>query len=72
MHRVMQRNNTSNLLAGFSMGSRVSEWKMRKKYRGIESEMNRWPYQTVLCLVFNLDSEREAKREHDSRRAGVT
>lgn len=32
--------------------------------------MNRWPYQSVLRLVFNLDTEREgeAQREHEMKR----
>ena len=27
--------------------------------------MNRWPYQRVLCLVFNLDTEGERQRARD-------
>lgn len=32
-----------------------------KKRTGVASEMNRWPYQSVLCLVFNLETEREKR-----------
>ena len=42
----------------------------RQTERGREGEMNRWPYQSVLRLVFNLDAEREreAQRERELKR----
>lgn len=61
--------------ASFSRGSRLSDWKMRKRTEGLrererQREMNRWPYQSVLRLVFNLDREREreAQREYKMKR----
>lgn len=32
--------------------------------------MNRWPYHSVVCLVFNLETEweREAQREHEMKK----
>lgn len=53
--------------ASFSRGSGLSDWKMRKRIEGLcekEREMNRWSYQSVLRLVFNLDTE----REHEMKR----
>lgn len=41
--------------------------KQTKGHKGWEreSEMNRWPYQSVLCLVFNLDTEWKKNTERD-------
>lgn len=39
-------------------GDRLSDGVRRKSAEGLrEGDTNRWPYQSVLRLVFNLDTE---------------
>lgn len=74
MERDKHRNYTTNTHppSRSDRGSRLSDWKMRKKDGGIEREreMNRWSYQNALRLVFNLDTEkgREAQGERKMKR----